>query len=111
MLFSINDYISSNEKILWSGMNIYCYYLGRGTSGASTDPSDVIITNKKIICCNTAVIKVIPLSHISFVEGHEVASVIIHNTSADHGDELYLYFKNNDALCKQFLQILLNQIG
>ena len=108
MLFSINDYISSNEKILWSGRNIYGYF-SRGTGGVSNDPSDVIITNKKIICCNTAIIKVIPLSHINYVMGHETAGVIIH--SADSLDALDLYFKNNDALCKQFLQILLNQIG
>ena len=103
MRFSINDYVSSNEKVLWSGVNIY----------NPIEPSKVIVTNKKIICCDNKKIQVIPLSAVSLVECDEKTCVrICAAGGGTHGSALMmLCFNNSEAVCKQFLQILLGQIG
>ena len=102
MIHSINDYISQNEKIIWRGNNIYC------TMGTF----EVIVTNKKLIRCNNKTVEVMPLNAITLVECDETATVrVCAAGGGSHGSALMLLaFKNNDSLCKNFLQILLNQI-
>ena len=106
MIFSINDYISQNEKILWRGNNIYC----------PPDPSEVIVTNKKIICCSNKHIEVIPIDAITLVACTETANETaeVRVCAAGGGTQgsalMHFVFINNDSLCKNFLQILLNQI-
>lgn len=100
-MHNISDYILPGENIIWQGSNIKHEFKG---------PCQVVVTNKKVLVCNSELMYAAPLRTITALRTaneYNTFRTYIWVTGIHH---IVLDFGSAATLCKDFAKTLLRQI-